>query len=81
MEAMTVKKAKRKDLGEDLVLFYSLAQEIIVNLSKRLTENRIQGSDPLNFEIQRTSSNFAHEIKGTIQDNGDAGKIADELLS
>ena len=81
MEAMTVKKAKRKDLGEDLVLFYSLAQEVIVNLCKKLTENRIQGSDPLDFEIERTSSEFASEIKGTIQDNDDAGKIADELLS
>lgn len=81
MEAMTVKKAKKKDLAEDLVLFYSLAQEVIVNLSKQVTENRIQGSDPLDFERERTSSNFAPEIRGTIQDNDDAEKIADELLS
>jgi len=81
MGAMTVKKAKRKDLGEDLVLFYSLAQEVIVNLSKKLTENRIRGSNPLDFETQRTSSNFAPEIRRTIQDNDDAVKVADELLS
>lgn len=81
MEAMTVEKAKRKDLGEDLVLFYSLAQEVIANLSKRLTEDGIQSSNPLDFETQRASSNFAPEIRRTIQDNDDAGKVADELLS
>ena len=81
MEAMTVKKAKKKDLAEDLVLFYSLAQEVIVELSTRLTEDRIQDSDPLDFVGERTSSNFAPEIKSTIQDNDDAEKIADELLS
>lgn len=81
MEAMTVKKAKKKDLAEDLVLFYSLAQEVIVELSTRLTEDRIQGSDPLDFVSERISSNFAPEIKSTIQDNDDAEKIADELLS
>lgn len=81
MEAMTVKKAKKKDLAEDLMLFYSLAQEVIVELSTRLTEDRIQGSDPLDFVNDRTSSNFSPEIKSTIQDNEDAEKIADELLS
>lgn len=30
---------------------------------------------------ERISSNFAPEIKSTIQDNDDAEKIADELLS
>jgi len=81
MKAMTVKKAKKKDLAEDLVLFYSLAQEVIVELSTRLTEDRIQGSDPVEFVSGRTSSNFAPEIENTIQDNDDAEKIADELLS
>jgi hypothetical protein len=81
MEAMTVKKAKKKDLAEDLVLFYSLAQEVIVELSTRLTEDRIQGSDPFDFVSERTSSKFAPEIKSTIQNNDDAEKIADELLS
>jgi len=81
MEAITVKKAKKKNLAEDLVLFYSLAQEVIVELSKKLTETRIQGSDFLDFVSERTSSNYAPEIKSTIQDNDDAEKIADELLS
>lgn len=81
MEAMTVRKAKKKDLAEDLVLFYSLAQEIIAELSTRLTKDRIQSSAPHNFVSERTSPKFTPEIKSTIQDNEDAEKITDELLS
>jgi hypothetical protein len=81
MEAMTIKKAKKKDLAEDLVLFYSLAQEVIVQLSKKLTEDRIQDSDPLDFVSERSSSNYAPEIRNIIQENVDAEKIANELLS
>jgi hypothetical protein len=81
LEAMTVKKAKKKDLAEDLVLFYSLAQEVILELSKKLTEDRIQGSDPLDFVSERASLNHTPEIKIIIRDNDDTEKIANELLS
>lgn len=81
LEAMTSKGAKQIELSDDLIIFYSLAQEVITYLSIKLCRMQIDSTNRLKFDNSIVSEKWERRLKSDITSENDPREIADSHLS